>query len=147
MRIESVFTCFPKNAVCDPSEIMFVPHNCSQLHLLQMTQPAPHLFRNPKTLRHARFVTENADITRKTHHDLDFDINYLECQIQSLLSTLYSVLGRQYPGRVLTSLLHRQSAGITVGDVITELACTPINVTLVHSLQHGQYFSSRPLIQ
>ena len=48
---------------------------------------------------------------------------------------------------MLTSLLHRQSAGITVGDVITELACTPINVTLVHSLQYGQYFSSRPLIQ
>ena len=144
---QSVFTCFPKNAVCDPSGIILVPHNCSQLHLLQMTQPAPHLFRNPKTLPYARFVTENADIIRETLHDLNSDIHYLECQIQSLLSTLYSVLGRQYPGRVLTSLLHRQSAGITVGDVITELACTPINVTLVHSLQYGQYFSSRPLIQ
>ena len=111
-----------------------------------MTQPTPHLFRNPKTLPYARFVTENADIIRETLHDLNSDIHYLECQIQSLLSTLYSVLGRQYPGRVLTSLLRRQSAGITVGDVITELVCTPIIVTLVHSLQHGQYFSSRPLI-
>ena len=74
--------------------------------------------------------------------DLNSDIHYLECQIQSLLLILYSVLGRQYPGRVLTCLLHGQSAGITVGDVITELAFTTINVTLVHSLQYGQYFSS-----
>ena len=31
-----------------------------------MTPPVPHLFRNPKTLPYARFVTENSDIIKET---------------------------------------------------------------------------------
>jgi len=78
---------------------------------------------------------------------LNIDTHFLECQIQNLFTTLYSILGRQYPGQVLSSLLHRATAGITIGDVITELACEPINVTVLPSLKHGKYFSFRPLVE
>jgi len=48
---------------------------------------------------------------------------------------------------VLSSLLHRTTAGIIVGDVITELACEPINVTVLPSLKHRKSFSSCPLVK
>ena len=47
---------------------------------------------------------------------------------------------------VLSSLLRRPVAAITIGDVLREIVCRPINATLLHSLQFGQHFSSRPLV-
>ena len=78
---------------------------------------------------------------------LSVDIHFLECQIQNLFTTLSSILGRQYPGQVLSSLLHRRAAGVTIGDIMTELACEPTNTTILPSLSHGKYFTSRPLVE
>ena len=64
----------------------------------------------------------------------------------SFYFSLLSPLGRQYLGQVLSSLLRKPAAGITVGDVITEIACKDTNVTLLPSLKHGKHFSSRPLV-
>ena len=48
---------------------------------------------------------------------------------------------------MLSALLRRHTAAITIGDVLTELMCIPVNATLLKSLKHGNYFSLRPLVQ
>ena len=83
----------------------------------------------------------------KTINNLNADIHFLECQIQSIFSTMYSILGKSFPGPVLSALLRRHTAAITIGDVLTELMCIPVNATLLKSLKHGNYFSLRPLVQ
>ena len=87
------------------------------------------------------------DLMQETINKLNSDLNFQECQLQSLFSTLYSLVGRQYSGQVLTSLLHKPTAGITVGDVLTEVTCTKSNVTLLSSMRHGNAFSSRLLVR
>ena len=49
---------------------------------------------------------------------------------------------RYYPLRYVSPV-----GGITVGDVISEIACKDTNVTLLPSLQHGKHLSSRPLVR
>ena len=44
---------------------------------------------------------------QETINKLNSDLNFQECQLQTLFSTLYSLVGRQYPGQVFTSLLHK----------------------------------------
>ena len=55
--------------------------------------------------------------------------------------------GTAIPCQVLSFLLHRRTAEVTIGDIITELACEPTNTTILPSLSHGKYFSSRPLVE
>ena len=139
-----VFTCFPKSSVCDPSGIILVPHHCSSLKSLQVTKRPVS---KPPTLPFVRFLQEMTDTMQETINKLNSDLNFQECQLQSLFTTLYSLVGRQYPGQVLTSLLRKPTAGITVGDVLTEITCINSNVTLLPSMRHGNVFSSRPLVR
>ena len=60
---------------------------------------------------------------------------------------MYSILGKSFPGLVLSALLLRHTATITIGDVLTELMYIPVNAALLKSLKHGNYFSFRPLLQ
>ena len=138
----SVFNCFPKNSVCDPTGIILIPRNCLKLHRLRLIKSFPSKSKFP----YLRFLTESNDLLEETISQLNSELHYQECQLQSLFTSLYSLLGRQYPGQVLSSLLRKPAAGITVGDVITEIACKDTNVTLLPSLQHGKHFSSRPLV-
>ena len=85
------------------------------------------------------------DEMTETIYRLYSGLYYRECQFDYLLSTLYSVAGKQYPGQVL-SFLGRPTASITIGDVLTEISCTPICATLLRSLKYG-IFSSRLLVQ
>ena len=140
----SVFTCFPKSSVCDPSGIILVPHHCSSLKSLQATKRPVS---KPPTLPFVRFLQEMTDTMQETINKLNSDLNFQECQLQSLFTTLYFLVGRQYPGQVLTSLLRKPTAGITVGDVLTEITCINSNVTLLPSMRHGNVFSSRPLVR
>ena len=140
----SVFTCFPESSVCDPSGIILVPHHCSSLKNLQVTKTP---LSKSSTLPYVRFLQEMTDTMQETINKLNSDLNFQECQLQSLFSTLYSLVGRQYPGQVLTSLLHKPTAGIIVGDVLTEVTCIKSNVTLLPSMRHGNAFSSRPLVR
>ena len=131
----SDYTCFP-NAVCDPSGIVIVHDNC---HVRRTCSPTDPLF--------ASFVTKSANIMSETINNHNVDIHFLECQVQSISSTMYSILGKSFPGPVLSTLLRPNTAAITIGDVLTELMCTPVNTTLLKCLQHGNYFSLRPLLQ
>ena len=143
----SVHTCFPKNAVCDPSGIVIVPDNCRSVGRLRTAHSATFNTHSSTDPLFASFVTESADIMSETINNLNADIHFLECQIQSIFSTMYSILGKSFPGPVLSALLRRHTAAITIGDVLTELMCIPVNATLLKSLKHGNYFSLRPLVQ
>ena len=55
-------------------------------------------------------------------------------------------LADNIPDRYHPLCLRKPATGITVGDVITEIACKDTNVTVLPSLQHGKHFSSRPLV-
>ena len=48
---------------------------------------------------------------------------------------------------MLSALSCHHTAAITIGDVLTELMCIPVNATLLKSLQNGNYFSLRFLLQ
>ena len=143
----SVYTCFPKNALCDPTEIVIVPDNCRSVRRLRTAHSATFNTHSSTDPLFASFVTESDDIISETIKNLNADIHFLECQIQSIISTMYSILGKSFPGPVLSALLRRHTAAITIGDVLTELMCIPVNATLLKSLQHGNYFSLRPLLQ
>ena len=60
---------------------------------------------------------------------------------------MYSILGKSFPGLVLSALLCRHTSAIAIGDVFTELMYIPVNATLLKSLKHSNYFSLRPLLQ
>ena len=142
----SVHTCFPKNAVCDPSGIVIVPDNCRSVRRLRTAHSATFNTHSSTDPLFASFVTESADIMSETINNLNADIHFLECQIQSIFSTMHSILGKSL-GPVLSALFRRHTAAITVGDALTELMCIPVNATLLKSLKHGNYFSLRPLVQ
>jgi len=125
------------NAVCDPSGIILIPYNCSSLCRLSCLSRLPY----------ARFLTKSADVIKKTIDKLNSDLHFQECQLQSPFTTLYSLVGKQYPGQVLSALLCKPTAVITVSDVLTEISCAQTNVTLLQNLQHGNFFSSHSLVQ
>ena len=79
---------------------------------------------------YASVVTESADIMRETINKLNADIHFLECRIQSIFFTMYSILGKSFPGPMLSTLLCRPTAAITIEDVLTELTSIPGNAAL-----------------
>jgi len=103
----SVFTCFPKNFICDPSGINLVPHYCSELKHLLVSKTS--YSKTPK-LPYVRFLREIFDTLQETIYKLNSDLNFQECQLQSLFTTLYSLVGKQYPGQVLSTLLKKPTA-------------------------------------
>ena len=127
----SVFTCFPKSSVCDPSEIILVPHHCSSLKNLQVTKTP---LSKSSNLSYVRFLQEMTDTMQETINKLNSDLNFQACQLQSFVSTLYFLVRCQYPEQVLTSFLRKPTAGITVGDVLAEIRnhVTEMCVTLRH---------------
>ena len=139
----SIFTCFPKQSICDPTGIILLPHKCRWLKGLHFKRLV-HRVQTSATILHpqfARFLSENADLLQETFRHLDLSVDFLECQIQNLF-----IQSRQFPGQVLSSLLRRPVAAITTGDVLRGIVCRPINATLLHSLRFGRDFSSRPLV-
>ena len=81
----SVHTCFPKNAVCNPSGIVIVPDNCHSVHHLHTTHTSTFTTHSSTDPLFASFVTESAGIMSETINNLNADIHFLECQIQSFL--------------------------------------------------------------
>ena len=60
---------------------------------------------------------------------------------------MYSILGKSFFGPVLSALLRRHTAIITIWDMLAKLMCIPVNTTLLKSLRDGKYFSLCPLLQ
>ena len=71
---------------------------------------------------------------------------FLECQIQNLLSTLFSILARQFPSQVLSAILKRPIAAFTNGDTLKEIVSSLKNVSMLTNLRHGEYFGTRPIV-
>ena len=124
-----------------------MPDNCRSVRLLHTAHSTTFSTRSSTDPLLASFVTESADIMSETINNFNADIHFLECQIRSIFSTIYSILGKLFPGPVLSTLLRRHTAAITIRDVLTELMSIPVNATLFNSLPHGNYFSFRPLLQ
>ena len=51
----------------------------------------------------SRFVTETSDITAEKLRNLTSGIHFVECQLQSLLTIVFFVMAKQYPGETLSS--------------------------------------------
>ena len=128
-----VHTCFTKNAVCSPSEIVIVPDNCRRVNRLRETHSATFGTGSSTDPLYASFVTESTDIMSETINNLNADNHFLRCQIQFIFSITYSILGKLFSGSVLSALLHRHTAAITIGGVLTELTCIAVNATLLIS--------------
>ena len=58
----SVHTCFPKNAVCNPSGIVIVLDNCRSVRRLRTAHSATFNTHSSTDPLFASFVTESADI-------------------------------------------------------------------------------------
>ena len=43
-------------------------------------------------------MTEVSDTATEKMRNLTSDIQYIECQVQALLTTLFSLVAKQYPG-------------------------------------------------
>ena len=145
---KSVYNCFSKKVFCDASGIILKPHHCSALSSLKYKHIAKiHASRHSRINPvYARFVTENADLVHETFNELNSNILFLECQIQNLLSTLFSILARQFPSQVLSAILKRPIAALTNGDTLKEIVCSLKNVSMLTNLRHGEYFGTRPIV-
>ena len=89
---------------------------------------------------------ERTNLMQETINNLNADLLFQECQLHALFTTLFSLVGKQNPGQVLSSLLNKPTAVIFIGDVLIKIFCTNTNVTLLYSLQFGKFFSSRPVV-
>ena len=120
--------CYGTKTICEPSGLLLIPSNCTVIKALAHHNVLPSLMKN-YTTHHSqqtivsRFVTETSDITAEKLRNLTSDIHFVECQLQSLMTTLFSVMAKQYPGETLSSLTGRKRAAITAGDVLTEIHC------------------------
>ncbi|XP_077970203.1 uncharacterized protein LOC144424625 [Styela clava] len=92
------------------------------------------------------FIQESTDRVSEVINKLTADINYLECQIESILTTNIKLLSKQYPGKILSQLLGGNRAAITVGDILTEIECQRINVTVLRNLFLQGKYATRPLV-
>nr|XP_026694673.1 uncharacterized protein LOC113475150 [Ciona intestinalis] len=142
----NTIACYSKDTLCDPSGLIIIPLNCSTASLLRPQRVhSNNAFDSYDPT--SGMINEVSDTLTESMRNMTADIHYLECTIQSLVSTLYSLVSRQYPGDILSKILGGQRAAITVGDLMTELTCENINGTILHSLEHGKLFATRPLIR
>ena len=44
---------------------------------------------------------------QETINNLKADLHFQECQLHALFTTLYSLVGKQYPGQVLSALINK----------------------------------------
>nr|CAB3263324.1 uncharacterized protein LOC108950678 [Phallusia mammillata] len=145
----NVGDCYGDIPFCAPGGLILVPENCSALRTpFAARHPPPDVndsiaSSNPLGL----FLTELSDTVSEGFVNVTADIHYLECQLTSLLTTIYSLLARQYPGETLSQLLGIPKAAITIGDVVTAITCEPVSGTVIRDLRHGNLFATRPLIQ
>ena len=80
------------------------------------------------------------DEKTETINRLNFDLHYHECQLHSLFSTLCSLVDKQYSEQVLSFLLGRPFAAITIGNVLTEIFCTQINIKATLQFEEWKFF-------
>ncbi|XP_076825481.1 uncharacterized protein LOC143471040 [Clavelina lepadiformis] len=153
---EKTFQCYSQNAICTPTGLILVPQNCSELAALDFYKPATIKQQSNDVHSRsssseagalARFMTESNDNMADHVSNLVDDIHYLECQVETLVSSLYALVARQYPGETLTAISGQKKAAVTIGDLITEIQCYPVSGTVLRSLVYKGQFSARPLVE
>ena len=145
--------CYGAKTICDPAGLMIIPNNCTAATALVHHDVLSPFLRNYTNRRRfsgsivSRFVTESSDLMREKIRNLTSDIHFVECQLQALLTTLFSLMSRQYPGDTLSSLTGQRKAAITAGDVLTEITCQTVEGIVLQSLKQNEMYSSRPLVE
>ena len=87
------------------------------------------------------------DITVEKLCNPTSDIHFMKFQLQSLLTTLFFVMAKQYPGETISSLTGRRRAAITAGDVLTEIHCQSMQGIVLHPLVYNNTLSSMSLVE
>jgi len=149
----AITNCYGANAIFDPAGLLIEPSNYTEISALTHRDVLSPNMRNLSTTWSnkgspvARFVTESSDIMTEKLQNITSDIQFVECQLQSLLTTLFSLMSKQYPGETLTTLTGKKRTAITVGDVLTEISCQQVEgiIIILQTLIHDNQFSSRPL--
>lgn len=75
------------------------------------------------------------------------DINYLECQLENAISTIYKILAKQYPSEILSAILGEKRPARTTNDIISELTCEDVEAEILKSLIHNGIYYTRPLVK
>nr|CAB3263323.1 uncharacterized protein LOC108950678 [Phallusia mammillata] len=139
---QQVTACYSQKAICTGG-IILVPMNCTEESLTFRLHT-----KKPNNSRYVGlFINEATDAIQDSIENMTSYIHYVECQIQSLLTTVYALLSRQYPGEILSQVLGGQRAAVTVADLMTEITCETINGTIIHNVQYGDFYATRPLIE
>ena len=55
------------------------------------------------------------------------------CETELLFTTLFHLSGRLYSGQILSSLNSTPTAGKTIGDLIMQIFCEPVNETFLNA--------------
>ena len=142
--------CFRSNVICDHSGLIIETLTCKDLISLPKSQHVSPVripsFAYFASSRSEEFTTENNDLINEAFQHLTVELNFMQCEIESLFATLFHLLGRLYPGQILFTLSGTPTTGKTTGDLIVRIFCEPIHVTLLCALYFNGKFSSRPLI-
>ncbi|XP_077975542.1 uncharacterized protein LOC144431369, partial [Styela clava] len=142
--------CFKTDTFCTNHGLLFETQYCIALDgssLFTLKYPAfnyDYTVKNFSESSHlVGFIQESTDRVSEVINKLTADINYLECQIESILTNI-KLLSKQYPGKILSQLLGGNRTA--VGDILTEIECQRINVTVLRNLfLHGKY-ATRPSV-
>ena len=90
----SVYTCFPKTAVCHPFRAVIVPNNCRSINRLREKHLATYRTRSSTDPSCASFVTKSTDIISKTINNLNAEIHFPECRILFITSIMNPIFGK-----------------------------------------------------
>ncbi|XP_077974075.1 uncharacterized protein LOC144429752 [Styela clava] len=144
--------CFNTKTFCTNNALLFETHKCSSLKAAGFINSKYPKLRYSSVVVDSvsstltGFIQENTDRVTEVIINISSDINYLECQLESILTRIYKTLSKQYPGQILNEVLGGKHAAITVGDILTEIHCEQINVTILRSLYYNNTYATRPLV-
>ena len=86
--------------------------NLLSLHKSQYISPIPiPSFAHFSNSHFEEFATENNDLINKSFQYITVKFKYLQCEIESLFATLFPLLGRLYPERILSALTGTPTVG------------------------------------
>ena len=122
--------CFRSNIICDHSGFIIETLTCKDLVSLPKSQHVSPVrilsFAHFASSHSEEFATENNDLINEAFQYLNVELNFMQCEIESLFATLFHLLGRLYPGQILSTLTGTPTAGKTVGDLIMRIFVSPL---------------------
>ena len=145
--------CFNGRTFCTNSNLLFHAENCSSVseRLYKRSDitivKSRNSRRNKIPVELIGYLQESEDTMSEVIGNLTSDIQLLECQLTNSISTIYSILGNQFPSEILSAIMGGSRNAITQGDIISELACDTVTAEILPTLIHNHTFCSRPLVR